>query len=82
MVFLKQNWARKTLVTIDVSEKTTFTKDVLQRSISADKEDGVRKWLVSPACGMAGASYFDFWADRKLNLLSPGLKWVCPCGMN
>ncbi len=32
-VFLRQNWKQKTLVTIDVSEKTRFTTEVLQRSL-------------------------------------------------
>ncbi len=42
-VFLRQNWREKVLVTIDVSEKTKFTRELLQRALPASGK--VRAWL-------------------------------------
>jgi purine nucleosidase len=42
-VFLRQNWREKVLVTIDVSEKTKFTRDLLARAMP--ESGAVRTWL-------------------------------------
>ncbi len=46
MFFLRQKWNKKTLVTIDVSEKTKFTRELLRDSLSEDPNNSVRKWMV------------------------------------
>ena len=43
-VFLRQNWKEKTLITIDVSEKTRFTTDLLQKALP-DSNPKVLAWL-------------------------------------